>query len=84
LPADLLIYLGVLAALWGMYWIRKHRRQRGKPQLGDADAYDGNLIIPPVPTRHGTHGSGHIPRDAGHIGHGGGHIGPGDGGAGHH
>jgi hypothetical protein len=82
LPADLLIYLGVLAALWVIYSVRRHRRQRGKPDLGNADAYEGNLIIPPVSTRHGTHGSGHIPHDIGHIGHG--HIGHGDGGAGHH
>jgi hypothetical protein len=84
LPADLMIYLVVIAALWVMYSIRKHRRERGKPRLGDADAYEGNLTIPPVPTRHGTHGSGHMRHDAGHIGHGGGHIGPSDGGVGHH
>jgi hypothetical protein len=82
LPADLLIYLGVLAALWVIYSARKRWRRHGRPDLGNADAYEGNLIIPLVPTRHGTHGSGHIPHDAGHMGHS--HIGHGDGGAGHH
>jgi hypothetical protein len=82
LPADLLIYLGVLAALWVIYSARKHWRRRSRPDLGNADAYEGNLIIPPVPTRHGMHGSGHVHHDAGHIGHG--HVGHSDGGAGHH
>jgi hypothetical protein len=94
---DLLIYLGVVLALWVAYMIRKHRRQRVKPRLGDADAYDGNLIIPATGEGYGPltghkshrgdhlgHGSGHIGHGSGHAGHGSGHAGHGAGGGGHH
>jgi hypothetical protein len=85
--ADLLIYLAVVAALWAIYMIRKHRRQASKPRLGDADAYEGNLVIPSPgheqPGRHGFHSphtSDHIVPGIGHSGHVGGH----DAGGGHH
>ena len=64
--ADVLIYLGVVATLWIAYLIGKHRRRGGNRRFGDADAYEGNLIIPAAGASHGL---------AGHRAHGG-HIGP--------
>jgi hypothetical protein len=43
--ADLLVYFASVAAVWVAYLVRKHRRNARKPQLGTADAYDGNLVI---------------------------------------
>jgi hypothetical protein len=89
MPADLLIYLAVVAALWMVYVIRKRRRARGKRRFGDADAYEGNLIIPPSGGPHGGlyphrshsehvgHADGHIGHGGSHAGHGGSHIGHG-------
>ena len=79
--AELLIYLGVLAAARVLYVLRKVRRERrrhaGMP--GPAGAYEGNLVIP-VPGQHGrgygngvVHG-GHGGGFGGHAGHGGGHA----------
>ena len=82
--ADLLIYLALVIVIWIAFMARKHRAAGRKPRLGDAEAYDGNLIIPPPGGRpdnlagYGSHGS--------HIGHGGshiGHAGQGDGHVGH-
>ena len=88
MPADLLIYLAVVAALWTAYMIFKRRRARGKQHFGDDDAYEGNLIIPlggeshSARYHHGPRG-GHIGHDGGHAGHGGGDIGHDGGHAGH-
>ena len=38
MPADLLSYLAVVAALWTAYMIFKRRRARGKQHFGDDDA----------------------------------------------
>ena len=49
----------VLAALWAGYAIGKHRRERSRPKLGNADAYEGNLITPPESRRpEGSAGAG--------------------------
>jgi hypothetical protein len=89
--AELLIYLGVLAAARVFYVVRKVRRERrrqaGRP--GPADAYEGNLVVPPVPGQHGRrHGhGGHGVMHGGHGGgfgaHGSGHGGYGGGFGGH-
>ena len=42
-PAGLLIFLAILAAAWIAYRVVKYRRERSRPSLGDANAYDGNL-----------------------------------------
>ncbi len=79
--AELLIYLGVIAAARVLYVVRQVRRERrrqaGMP--GPADAYEGNLVVP-VPGQHGRghghgigHGVAHGWHDGGHAGHGGGH-----------
>ena len=82
--AELLIYLGVIAAARVLYVVRQIRRERrrqaGMP--GPADAYEGNLVVP-VPGQHGRghghgigpggHGVAHGWHDGGHAGHGGGH-----------
>jgi hypothetical protein len=81
------IYLAVVVVAWaGMAAFRGRQRGR-RPRLGDRDAYDGNLIVPPPGSAppHGRSGlNGHgLPggHDGGHIGHTGGHIG---GVGGHH
>jgi hypothetical protein len=81
--AELLIYLGVIAAARVFYVVRKVRRERrrqpGMP--GPADAYEGNLVVP-APGQHGrghrhgiVHGGhgGFGGHGGGHAGHGGGH-----------
>ena len=86
--ADLLIYVAVVVALWVVYLLWKHRRRASKPRLGDADAYDGNLMIPAVGNErrgtvsvHSSHGSDHVTHSAAHhAGHFGGHV----AGGGHH
>jgi uncharacterized membrane protein YgcG len=86
--AELLIYLGVIAAARILYVVRQVRRERrrqaGRP--GPADAYEGNLVVPAVTGHrgrghghgvvHGGHGGGfggHGGDFGGHPGHGGGH-----------
>ena len=82
--AELLIYLGVIAAARVLYVVRQVRRERrrqaGMP--GPADAYEGNLVVP-APGQHGRghghgvmhgeHGGGFGGHDGGHAAHGGGH-----------
>lgn len=88
MPADLLIYLAVVTALWAAYVIGKRRRARGKRRFGNSDAYEGNLIIPPggeshgAPHRLGPHG-GHSGHDGGHMANQGAHLGHGDVHSGH-
>lgn len=64
--AELLICLGVLAALWIGYVIRQVRQERRRPRFGTADAYEGNLVVPPTGNgqQHGRHG-GHAGQAAG-------------------
>jgi hypothetical protein len=88
--AEFLICLGVLAALWVSYVVPTVRQERRRPRFGPADAYEGNLIVPP-PGRghhgrssgHGTGVSGHGRHGGGTGGHGAGHGGHGDGIGGH-
>jgi hypothetical protein len=95
--AELLIYLGVMAALWISYVVRKVRRERRNSTAfsGHAHAYEGNLVIPPGNGRHHGHhghgagvgGHGGIGGHGGHGGGLGGHgigIGGHDAGGGHH
>lgn len=89
--AELLIYLAVLATLWIAYRIiREHRRKRSRPPLGDANAYEGNLLVPGESSRrpggHKSPGSRYIVHGGehpGHVGHAG-HAGHGVAGGGHH
>jgi hypothetical protein len=87
---DLLIYLAVVGALWIAYVIRKFRRARSKPRLGDADAYDGNLEVPMAGLHHGrvtghkSHGGVYTVHSDDAFLHGGGHAGHGPAGGGHH
>jgi hypothetical protein len=74
--AELLICLGVLAALRIGYVIRKVRRESRRPRFGTADPYEGNLVVPP--SGNGQHG-----RHGGHAGHGGWTGGYSDGNSGH-
>jgi hypothetical protein len=86
--ADVLIYLAVLATLWIAYRIiRRHRRERSRPRLGDANAYEGNLLLPGEshhqPGGQKSHGSGYIVHGGGLPGHAG-HAGHGTAGSSHH
>ena len=79
-PADLLIFLAIPAVLWIAYRGVKYRRERRRPSLGDANAYDGNLL--PLgenyhpPGGQASHGGKHVARGGVHgAGHGGGHTG---------
>lgn len=87
--AELLICLGVLAALWMGYVIRHVRQERRRPRFGTAGAYEGNLVVPPTGNgqQHGRHGghAGHGGWTGGHSGGNGGHGGGngGHGGQGH-
>jgi hypothetical protein len=89
MSVDLLIYLAVVAVLGIVYMIRKRRREGSRLPLGDADAYEGNLVAPPTGepyrtrTGHKWHG-GHDVHDAGHVTHGGGHTGHHGVNGGHH
>ena len=91
-PADLLIFLVVLAALWIAYRLIGYQRDRSRGSLGDRDAYDGNLLPPGESHRPSagprSHGGGHPGHGGGHIthggGHGGGHAGGVAAGGGHH
>jgi hypothetical protein len=94
LSADLLIYLAVVMVVWAVFAVFRHRRRAHGRRLGDAEAYEGNLIIPvagsmhqphrgqphAVHESHGGHSVSHGDGHAGHIGGQAGHIGPG----GHH
>ena len=58
--------------------IIRHRRDGGTPRLGDADAFEGNLLVPPAEGQGGGRGSashGHRFGGVGGTGHGGGHGG---------
>ena len=73
----------------GISKIIRHRREAATPRLGDADAFEGNLLVPPADGRDGGsggHGSashrGRFGGFGGH-GHGGGHSGHGHSGHGH-
>jgi hypothetical protein len=85
---DVLIYLAVLASLWIVYrFIRKHRRERSRPPVGDANAYEGNLLLPGEsyhrPGGQKSPGSGYLVHGGGHPGHVG-HAGHVTAGGGHH
>lgn len=67
--AEFLICLGALAALWVSYVVRTVRRERLRPRFGPADAYEGNLIVPPPGRGHHGRSSG---QGTGVSGHGGG------------
>lgn len=96
---ELLLYLMVLALLGAVVVARRARRESRKPRLGDADAYEGNLVVPVAGDQHSRgrsqSGPGHSGaqhgslshHDGGHHGGLGGHHGdPGGhhGGFGHH
>lgn len=84
-PVELMIYVAVVGAVGAAFLVRKHRRSARKPPLGDADAYDGNLLILPPghvqrgkPVFRSSHSTGHIAdgqRHGVHVGHGAGHSG---------
>jgi hypothetical protein len=80
----ILIYLGLLAALWIAHVIRQVRRQKRRAAgLAPAtDAYEGNLVIPPPGTGRPRHPHGVF----GHSGYGGHgtHTGTGHHAHGHH
>jgi hypothetical protein len=68
-PADFLIFLGIVAVLWIAYRAVTYGRERSKPSRGDANAYDGNLL-PPGENYHPSGGK-HGGRGGGHTAHGG-------------
>jgi uncharacterized membrane protein YgcG len=92
--AAVFVVVAVMAALWGVTMMIRRRREGERPRLGDADAFEGNLLVPPangpngrssgrVSHGHSEHGhslGGHDGH-SGHGSHGGGHHG---GGGGHH
>jgi hypothetical protein len=90
-PAGFLIFLAALAVLWIANRVVRYRRERSRPSLGDANAYDGNLL-PPGENYHpsggqASHGGNHVAHGGGHTAHGGvhggGHAGHGGGFSGH-
>ncbi len=95
--AAVFVVVAVMVALWGVTVMIRRRREGGRPHLGDADAFEGNLVVPPADglngrpsgrASHGDSGHGHGLGSHGHGGfgghssHGGGHDG--GGGGGHH
>jgi hypothetical protein len=86
--------VAVMVALWHITALIRRRREGERPRFGDADAFEGNLLVPPAGEPHGRSGHGHGPGGHGHGGfgghegfgghssHGGGHDG--GGGGGHH
>ena len=68
-PADFLVFLGIVAVLWIAYRAVTYGRERSKPSRGDANAYDGNLL-PPGENYHPSGGK-HGGRGGGHTAHGG-------------
>jgi uncharacterized membrane protein YgcG len=90
--AAVFVVVTAMVALWCVTMMIKRRREGERPHLGDADAFEGNLLVPPAnglngrSTGHASHGhSGHAHSlgDHGHGGHGS-HGGGYDGGGGHH
>jgi hypothetical protein len=95
--AAVFVVVAVMVALWGVTMMIRRRREGERPHLGDADAFEGNLLVPPangLNSRsggrashdhsghgHSLGGHGHGGHGHGHGGHGGGHDG---GGGGHH
>jgi uncharacterized membrane protein YgcG len=94
--AAVFVVVAVMVALWGVTVMIRRRREGERPHLGDADAFEGNLLVPPANGLNGQpsgrvspghSGNGHSPGGHGHGGfgghgnHGGGHDG---GGGGHH
>lgn len=76
--AAVVVVLAVMAATAVASKIIRHRREGGTPPLGDADAFEGNLLVPPAEGRGGGRGSashGHRFGGFGGTGHGGGHGG---------
>jgi hypothetical protein len=77
--AELLIYLAAVGIVWVTYALRKYRRRVSKPRLGDAQAYDGNLVTIPPGRRAGgvtcrsSHASGHLAPSHGGAFHAAGH-----------
>lgn len=62
--AGLLIILAVIATVWVVHVIRQVTRERRRPSHPDtADAYEGNLVVPLLgskhPDRSGIHAGGH-------------------------
>jgi hypothetical protein len=92
--AAVFVVVAVMVALWGATMMIRRRREGERPHLGDADAFEGNLLVPPANgpngrssgrVSHGHSGHGHSPGGHRHGGHGhslGGH-GHGSHGAGH-
>ncbi len=93
--AAVFVVVAVLVALWGVTVMIRRRWEGQRRHLGDADAFEGNLLVPPADglngrssrgASHGHSGHGHGLGGHGHGGfgghssHGGGH----DGGGGHH
>jgi hypothetical protein len=60
-PPALLLYLAVVVTLLTAYKIVKRRRNRSKPRFGDADAYEGNLVILSADERHRPPTAGRLP-----------------------
>jgi hypothetical protein len=79
LSADLVIYLAVVVAVWAVFAAFRHRRRAHGRRLGDAEAYEGNLIIPVAGSTQRPHGGrppgGHESHGGHPLGHGGGHAG---------
>jgi len=79
---ELVIVIAVLAAGWVLHVVRRVARNRRKPSFGTSEAYEGNLVVPPV----GTNRRGLFSARSGN-GHGGGiagHAGPQHGSGGFH
>jgi hypothetical protein len=76
---ELVIVIAVLAAGWVLYVIRRAVRDRKRPPFGTSEAYDGNLVVPPLGTnRHGIFSGRRVTEHGGGIGgHAGSHHGPG-------
>jgi uncharacterized membrane protein YgcG len=92
--AAVFVVVAVMVALWGVTMMIRRRREGERPHLGDADAFEGNLVVPPANGLNGRSGGrlshGHSEHGhslgghghGGHASHGGGHDG--GGGHGHH
>jgi hypothetical protein len=95
--AAVFVVVTVMVALWCVTMMIRRRREGERPHLGDADAFEGNLLVPPANglngrssgrASHGHSGPGHsLPGHSlgghGHAGHGS-HGGGHDGGVGGH
>ena len=76
--AAVFVVVTVMVALWSVTMMIRRRREGERPHLGDADAFEGNLLVPPANGLNGqsngraSHGhSGHGHSLGGHGGHGG-------------